>query len=87
MEEDKIITKIYDRYLIGRLLNFGKPYWYLITLAVILITIGMGLEIFGPYLTKIAIDEYIIPGNFKGLLFIIQIIKERVMLLLLGLLF
>ena len=69
MEEDKIVGKIYDRRLFGRLVAYSKPYVVLIALAILLIIIGMGLQILGPFITKIAIDQYILPGNFRGLLF------------------
>lgn len=71
LEDDKLVGKIYDYRLFARLIAFGKPYWHLITIAVILIAIGMVLEIIGPYLTKIAIDQYILPGKFRGLILII----------------
>lgn len=67
IDEDVVLKKIYDRELIARLMAFGKPYWHLILIAVMLIIFGMGLEILGPYLTKIAIDKYIIPGDLNGL--------------------
>ena len=35
-----------------------------------LIIIGMGLEILGPYLTKIAIDDFITKGDLRGLSFV-----------------
>ncbi len=70
MEEDKVVGKIYDRHLMRRLLAFGRPYWILIVLAVVLIIVSMGLEILGPYLTKIAVDRYIMPGDYNGLLYI-----------------
>jgi len=71
LEEDKLEGKIYDRKLFNRLLSYGKPYWHLIAIAVILIIGGMGLQILGPYLTKIAIDNYIIPGDIPGLYMIV----------------
>jgi ATP-binding cassette subfamily B multidrug efflux pump len=67
VEDDVVLKKIYDRELLSRLFAFGKPYWYLILLAVVLIIFGMGLELLGPYLTKVAIDRYILPGNMQGL--------------------
>jgi ATP-binding cassette subfamily B protein len=73
IDEDKVSGKIYDRKLFTRLIEFGKPYWNLILIAVVLIIISMGLEILAPYLTKIAVDQYILPGDLKGLLFIIGI--------------
>ena len=47
VEDDVVLKKIYDRELLSRLFAFGKPYWYLILLAVILIIFGMGLELLG----------------------------------------
>lgn len=70
MDEDKIVGKVYDRHLIRRLIQFGKPYVMLIAGALMLIFVSMGLEILAPYLTKVAVDRYIIPGDFRGLLFI-----------------
>ncbi len=73
MQEDKITQKVYDRKLFQRLLRFGLPYWHLMLAALILLIAGMGLEILGPYLTKIAIDRYVLPGNYAGLLHIVAI--------------
>jgi ATP-binding cassette subfamily B multidrug efflux pump len=73
LDEDKLEGKIYDRRLFSRLLEFGKPYSHLIAGSVLLIIIGMGLEILGPYLTKVAIDRYILPGHFRGLILIVSI--------------
>ncbi|MBN2366032.1 MAG: ABC transporter ATP-binding protein [Calditrichaeota bacterium] len=73
IEEDSIDKKMVDRKLFSRLLDYGKPYWHWISGAVVLIIIGMSLEILGPYITKIAIDRYIIPGDLQGLLFIVAL--------------
>lgn len=73
IDEDKISGKIYDRRLLQRLLSYGKPYWYLIVLAVLMIIIAAGLETLGPYLTRLAVDEHIIPGDYAGLVKIIAI--------------
>ncbi len=64
---DSTDTARLDRQLFLKLLNYGKPYWYLMALAVILIIAGMAMEILGPYLTKIAVDRYILTGNYSGL--------------------
>lgn len=73
MDDDKIVGKIYDTHLMKRLIAYGKPYWHLIALAVSLIIVGMGLEILGPYLTKIAVDKYILPKHYQGLVLIVII--------------
>ena len=70
LDEDKIVGKMYDWQLIRRLIQFGKPYALLIIGALSLIFVSMALEILAPYLTKIAVDRYIIPGDFNGLIFI-----------------
>lgn len=73
IEEDKISGKIYDRRLFTRLLKYGKPYRYFIALAVLMIIVAAVLETVGPYLTQIAVDKYIIPGDYEGLVTIITI--------------
>ena len=70
-DDDKVEGKVYDRQLFSRLAVYGKPYWHLIVLSVFFILVGMSFELLGPYLTKIAIDQYILPGNYNGLLFIV----------------
>jgi ATP-binding cassette subfamily B protein len=71
IDDDKLEGKVYDRQLFSRLTEYGKPYWHLIVLSVLFILVGMSFELLGPYLTKIAVDQYILPGNFNGLLLII----------------
>ncbi len=68
VEEDRVTGKIYDSRLLKKLLAFGKPYVLWILLAVLLIILASGLEILGPYLTKIAVDRYIVAKEFHGLI-------------------
>jgi ATP-binding cassette subfamily B multidrug efflux pump len=70
-DDDKVEGKIYDRQLFSRLAEYGKPYWHLIVLSVFFILVGMVFELLGPYLTKVAVDQYILPGDYNGLLLII----------------
>jgi ATP-binding cassette subfamily B protein len=59
MTEDEVLGKAYDAHLMKRLLKYLKPYQKWIILAIIL-TIGVALtSTVRPYLTKIAIDNYI----------------------------
>ena len=51
----------------GRLLGYGKPYWGLIVIAVLMIIAASAMQSIGPYLTKLAVDDYIGPGNLEGL--------------------
>lgn len=67
IDDDRISGKIYDHDLFMRLLRYGRPYRWRIVLAVAMIVVAAGVETLGPYLTKIAVDTYIIPGNGDGL--------------------
>lgn len=59
MTEDEVLGKAYDAHLMKRLLKYLKPYQKWIILAIILTT-GVALtSTVRPYLTKIAIDNYI----------------------------
>ncbi len=59
MEEGKL-GKPYDLKLMARLGEFLKPYWTLMALSLLLVLIMAGLDLFIPYLTKEAIDRYIV---------------------------
>ncbi|MHB2154090.1 ABC transporter ATP-binding protein [Calditrichota bacterium GD2] len=67
IQSDEIKGKIYDRKLFGRLLKYGLPYKQLILAGILLIIVASLLRIVGPYLTKLAIDDYIASGNFSKL--------------------
>ena len=67
LEEDRITGKIYYRLLIKRLLSYGVSYWYLIILAVLMIILASALDLVGPFITKIAVDRYIVPKDYQGL--------------------
>ncbi len=57
-----------DFHLIKRLLVFLRPYKYYVILAFVLTIIVSALGPFLPYLTKTAIDKYITPKDYNGLL-------------------
>ncbi|MGZ3514287.1 MAG: ABC transporter ATP-binding protein [Thermodesulfobacteriota bacterium] len=59
MEEGKL-GKPYDLKLILRLGGFLRPYWGLIAFSLIFVLIMAGLDLLIPYLTKEAIDRYIV---------------------------
>ncbi len=63
-EEEKL-GKLYDSHLTRRLLKYLRPYRWNVVLAVS-ITLGVtAMELLGPYLFKVSIDSYIVPG-FEG---------------------
>ena len=62
-----------DPRLLARLLGYLRPYarWMLLTLA--LITAASAVQQAGPFLTKIAVDDYILPGDAEGLGWVISV--------------
>ncbi len=58
--EDDIMGKAYDARLVRRLLTFVRPYARLIVLAVLMLVAVAAFEIALPYLTRSAIDDYIV---------------------------
>ncbi len=56
-----------DRYIVSRLFAYVKPYKTLVATAIAITIAGSFLGPLRPYLTKIAIDDYIAKGNLKGL--------------------
>src|SRR3990167_1914119 len=73
LNEDEIIGKAYDARLMRRLLGFFKPYKKQLTISILLLIIISILNLSGPYLTKIAIDNYILNGDWNGLNFIMAV--------------
>lgn len=73
-QDDEVIGKAYDSRLMKRLLKYVKPYRAYIVLAIFLNILTAALEPVRPYLTKIAVDDYITIGDSNGLLKIIVLI-------------
>lgn len=65
-EEDQL-GKAYDARLMRRLLAYVRPYRAKVAIAVAMLVLASGLELVGPWLTKVAIDEAI-PGSDYGML-------------------
>lgn len=65
--EEEALGKAYDARLMRRLLRYLAPYWWLVGLAVLILAAASGLEIVGPWLTKVALDDAI-PGGDGRLL-------------------
>ena len=60
-EEDKL-GKHYNVRMIKRLYPFAKPYKHFFLLSIVLVILITLLELSLPYVTKIAIDRYIVPS-------------------------
>ncbi len=74
IHEEENLGKIYDHRLVTRLMAYIKPYWFRVLVAVILLIGIAALEQLTPYLTKVAIDNHIVKGDFKGLIGIVGLI-------------
>ncbi|MEJ2658102.1 MAG: ABC transporter ATP-binding protein, partial [Desulfobacterales bacterium] len=61
--EEKQLGKPYDVKLLRRLYPYTKPYKFLLLISIVLVVIITLLDLSLPYVTKIAIDRYIVPGK------------------------
>lgn len=59
--EEKQLGKPYDVKLLRRLYPYSKPYKLLLFFSIIIVILITLLDLSLPYITKIAIDEYIVP--------------------------
>lgn len=64
-QEEDVLGKAYDSRLMRRLLTYLRPYRWQVTVAMASIFLKAGADVLGPYLTKIAIDRYLVrvPGT------------------------
>jgi len=69
--EKELSGKSFDKKTASRLFRFIKPYRHLLVLTIFLLLLTAGLQVVGPYLIKLAIDNYITPGKLEGLLYIV----------------
>jgi len=67
MEDEELGTKGFDLQLTTRLLGYLRPYWGWVGLTFALIFLASAMQQASPYLTKVAVDDYIMPGNPAGL--------------------
>src|SRR5262245_14759607 len=67
MQDEEVLGKAYDARLMRRLLTYLRPYKGYVALALLLILLESSLEVTFPWLTKIAIDNYIASSNIAGL--------------------
>ena len=63
IQEEEALGRAYDARLMRRLLRYLAPYWLLVGLAVLVLAAASGLEIVGPWLTKVALDDAIVVEN------------------------
>src|SRR5438128_7322495 len=59
--EEEVLGKAYDSRLMKRLLRYLAPYKWQVAIALGSISLKVGADVLGPYLTKIVIDRYLAP--------------------------
>src|SRR5438309_868024 len=60
IQEEEVLGKAYDSRLMKRLLKYLRPYTWQVAIALAAIILKAGMDVLGPYLTKIAIDKYLV---------------------------
>src|SRR5256886_2116499 len=61
VHEEEVLGKAYDSRLMKRLLRYLAPYKWQVAIALGSISLKVGADVLGPYLTKIVIDRYLAP--------------------------
>ncbi len=56
---DEVTGKAFDLRLMRQMLHFLKPYWRVFLVCILLILVITGIQTLLPYITKIAIDEFL----------------------------
>ena len=64
--EEKRLGRPYDLKLLARLIPFVRPYGGMLILAVVLVLAITVLDLALPYVTKVAVDRYIVPQTVSG---------------------
>jgi ATP-binding cassette subfamily B protein len=66
-EEESLEGRYYDWPLFKRILAYLRPYGKLVAVSLVLLLVVSVLNLAGPYLTKVAIDDFIRLGQYEGL--------------------
>ncbi len=79
-QDEEILGKAYDSKLMKRLLTYIKPYKKYVVFAILFNVLVAALGPLRPYLTKVAIDNYIIHSNYHGLMVIAALLLGSLLL-------
>ena len=66
-DQDEILGRVYDGRLARRMLGYLHPYRWVVGASVALLLLVSALQLAGPFLTLIAIDDHISTGDRTGL--------------------
>ena len=67
LQDDDVLGKAYDARLMRRLLQYLRPYWPQVLIALVAIVAGGAASLAQPYLIKVAIDRYVAARELEGL--------------------
>src|SRR3954466_12719392 len=59
-QEEEVLGKAYDSRLMKRLLGYLRPYIWQTLVALVAIILKAAMDVVGPYLTKVAVDRYLV---------------------------
>ena len=65
--DEEVLGKAYDAKLTRRLLQYLRPYWRSVAVALVAIVAGAVTQLAQPYIVKIAIDRHIATNRLAGL--------------------
>jgi len=65
--EDAGLGRVYDRRLVARLWPYAAPYRRVLAASAALLPLVAAVDLVGPYLVKVAIDDHITRGDWAGL--------------------
>ena len=71
--DEEVFGSVYDQRVVVRLLPYIAPFKLLTFVATVAMLIYTATQVAGPWIIKIAIDDYILPGDFVGLRWIFGI--------------
>ncbi|MBZ0200438.1 MAG: ABC transporter ATP-binding protein/permease [Ignavibacteriaceae bacterium] len=78
--DEEILGKAYDARLMKRLLGYIKPYKKYVVFAILLNIVVAALGPVRPYLSKVAVDEYIAKSDYHGLMMVSVLIFAALLL-------
>jgi len=64
---DQAESRAFEWRIVARLLQYLRPYWQRLLVALVLTLLASALTLASPYLVKVAIDRYIVQGETNGL--------------------
>lgn len=66
-QDEELLGKAYDAQLTRRLCGYLAPYRLWVVVSLVLLFLTTGMQLLGPYITKVAIDTHIAARDLHGL--------------------